>query len=97
MVAAARRWRHVEGVVDSRRVDTAFEELSPREVVDGDVTPRRLVAGAFEVREVGALPGEIVMSKERVAPVENSIEDIARRHVEWQGREVLDHYEIEGG
>jgi hypothetical protein len=58
------------------------------------VLPGGLVARAFEPGEVVTLPGKVVVVVDGSSSVEDLVEHVARREVEWERREVLDDDQV---
>ena len=58
------------------------------------MVPQGSVARTFSVREVRALPREVMVVKERATTFEHLIERVARVEVQWQRDEVLDDHQV---
>ena len=80
--------------MNRRRLDAASGELVAREVVDRDVTPRRLVARGRFVSPLRTLPGEVVVVEDGPTPIEDLVERVACGDVEGQRDDVLDHDDV---
>ena len=95
--AVGQLWARVERVVDRRGGDAVSGQLAPAQLVDGHMGPRRVVGWWGHVRQVGSLPGEIVVMQHGRSPGAHGGGESRRGRVERERAQILDDDEIGRG
>lgn len=78
-------------------MNATFAKLVDRQLIDRYVAPCRSIKWSTEVREVLALPRQIMVMKEGAASLESLVEDVARRDIQRKRREVLHDHHVDAG
>ena len=87
----------IEGVVDRRGGYPADGQLGAAQLVDGHVGPRGVVRRRREMRQLGALPGQVMVMQERRTSGAGRRHDGRRSGVQGERAEVLDDDQVGAG